>query len=548
MAFDGIVLNAVVCELRAKLLNGKLNKIFEPTKNEIILGFYSSGENLALLVNVNPEYARFHCTTYSKPNPIQAPNFCMLLRKHLMGAKLIQINTFGLERVIELCFETYNDLNDKVIKKLVVQIMSGYSNIILVNSNNMIIDSLKHVSNGITEILPAREYELPKSSKRSFAELKNYNEFEGVVLNSDDPIDKILSENFIGISRKFIQCIVKENSLSLHPTGSELEIIYNRIKYTLEHISDIILKDEDDDYSISIGTNKSSLSVNYFLDDYYMKKENITSFKHLRNHLLSLISVQLKKYLKRLENINSKLNECSDMEKYRIYGELITSNLYKYNSNENMSEVTLENYYDEQKEITIPLDKKYSISKNAERFFKKYNKLKNTLQIVSLQKKETEIELEYIQSILFSIENSTEISELQDINDEIEESKIIGKPNIMPYKKKHEPNRRSTPIELNINNFTVLVGKNNKQNDLLTLKIANKQDLWFHVQKIQGSHVVLKTEGKVVPDEVILKCAQIAMQNSKAKDSTNVPVDYCIVKNVKKPSGAKPRNGSLYRL
>ena len=223
------------------------------------------------------------------------------------------------------------------------------------------------------------------------------------------------------------------------------------------------------------------------------------------------------------------------MDTYRLYGELITSNLYRF-SNENLEQVTVLNYYDNS-EITIKLDKRYSVSKNATLFFKKYNKLKSTLEIVSVQKKETQLELEYLESILFSIENSNTYSDLEEIEKEMEESSIF-----QAHKKAISPKKQGIcePMNFEFQGFTILAGKNNKQNDLLTLKTANRNDLWFHTQKIQGSHVILKVENRPVPDEVIAFCAKIAKENSKAKNSSNVPVDYCKVKHIKKPSGAKP--------
>ena len=526
-------------------LGGKVNKIFEPTKTEVIFGFYTSGKNVALLANVQPETARLHCTTHSKPNPFQAPNFCMLLRKHLVGAKLAYVNTFDLERVLELDFETHNELNDIVIKKIFIEVMASHSNIILTNYNNVIIDSLRHVVSPTLEIMPARIYELPHNSKHSFLKLADFNEFARVMPQTiEEPIDKVLSDTFIGISRSFIQNLLQSHTISATPNNDELQLIYNEIKNITQNFSNISLKLNDDgnDYSVYLNNAKEPLEVNFFLDDFYAEKEEKSLFLQKRNQLLSQISAQLKKYTKRLENINVKLQECQDMEKYRIYGELLTSNLYRYSPHTNLEKITVQNYYDEQKEITISLDKKYSLNKNVEKFFKKYNKLKNTLKIVSIQKKETQIELEYIQSILFSIENSTTIQELEDIANEINESDILdtNHNHNSQFPKKSKVEIKSSPLEFNIDGFTVLVGKNNKQNDTLTLKIANRQDIWFHVQNIQGSHVILKTENKHVPDNVIFKCATLAAQNSKAKNSSHVAVDYCLVKNVKKPSGTRP--------
>ncbi len=548
MAFDGIVLNCVVNELNSEIIGAKVNKIFEPSRSDIIFGLYNHGKSYSFLINIQPEIARFHLTTYNKPNPLQAPNFCMLLRKHLMNAKIVAINTFDLERVIEIVFESYNELKDIVVKKIFVETMASHSNVILTNSQNTIIDALRHVSNNSLEIIPARQYKIPSNKKHSILKIKNGSEFlKYIPKEALVSFDKVLSENFIGISRSFCQNLLPNATTPVNIL-SDIEIInaFNLIKNIINNIPNLSLKLTKDkkDYMI-FPCEKNALDVNFFLDNYYHNKEIENNFLNKKKQLLGIISSQLKKYLKRLENINLKLKECENIEKYRIYGELITANLFRYKPHLILNEIIVQNYYDNQKEICIPLDKRFSISKNAEKYFKKYNKLKNTLKVVTIQKRETEIELEYIQSILFSIENSSDIDDLEGISSEINESGLLNT-------KKNEKNKKSEsqsfPIEFNIDGYTVLVGKNNKQNDFLTFKIANRQDIWFHVQNTQGCHVVLKSNGKPITEKIILKCANFAVQNSKAKNSTNVPVDYCPVKNVKKPSGSKPRHGNLSKL
>ena len=248
----------------------------------------------------------------------------------------------------------------------------------------------------------------------------------------------------------------------------------------------------------------------------------------------------MNKYKKRLNNINRKLKECDNKEKYQLYGELITSNLYRIkDTNSNLIE--LENYYDNNNIISIPLDKKYSVSNNAKRYFKKYNKLKNALEICSKQKEDTESELNYIESIIYELENANNIDDVNAVYLEISENDIFKSSfNEKKQKTKHNEKTSLNPIELNIDGFNVLIGKNNIGNDYLTTKIANKTDLWFHTKDIHGSHVILKLDDKEPNNDIILKCAQIAAYHSKAKLSSNVPVDYCYVKYVKKPNKAKP--------
>ena len=277
-----------------------------------------------------------------------------------------------------------------------------------------------------------------------------------------------------------------------------------------------------------------------FIDDFYYNKEQKEQFNSKRNNILKVILVYLKKYQKRLQNINKKLKECESKETYQLYGELITSNLYRI-KNTNEDKIQLENYYDNNNLITIPLDKKYSVANNAKRYFKKYNKLKNALEICAIQKKETELELDYIESVVYELESSTTLADLEQIYAEISESSIFKDSFNKSKNKKKKQNVPSSiqPVQLHIDGFIVYVGKNNICNDYLTTKLANKNDLWFHTKDIHGSHVVLNLENKTPNNGILQKCAELAAYHSKAKLSSNVPVDYCYIKYVKKPSKSK---------
>ncbi len=537
MAFDGIITKCIISELNKSIINSKVNKIFEPTKNDIMIGLYNSGINYCLHICINPSTCRIHLTTHSKPNPISAPNFCILLRKHLIGSKIISISSFDLDRIIEINFECYNELNDKIIKKLFVEIMGSCSNIILTNANNIIIDAIKHISCN-REIMPAREYELPITNKQSILKTDTFDEFNKILssISKNEPLDKKISDSFNGLCRPFIQYVLQKND-------NNLQNSFNYIKNIISNIGSnkLMCINTKNDYVIDFTNNNSSenLSTNFFIDDFYYDKEIENAFVNFRNDILKIVLSQLKKCTKKLDNINNKLHECNKMDEYKLFGELITANLYKLK--ENTDSVTLENYYDNNSLITIPMDKSTSPNKNAEKYFKKYNKLKNTLEIVSKQKQETQQELNYIESIVFSIENSRTISDLEDIFDEISEN-ITFSSRVKDKKQKNtrKVNVKNTPMKYNINGFTVLVGKNNRQNDELTLKIASKEDYWFHTQQIHGSHVILRTEGKEVDENILYECAKLAVKYSKANLSSNVPVDYTLVKFVKKPSSAKP--------
>lgn len=547
MAFDGIVLKSVVSELNTCLINGKINKVYMPNSNEILLGIYSGGKNYCLLCNISSNSYRIHLTTTSKPNPLNAPNFCMLLRKHLVGFRIVNISTLNLERIVTIELEGYNELNDKLRKKLIIELMGKHSNIILLNESNKIIDSIRHLdisSGSLRDILPAREYILPNNDTK----LDFYNASKEDFINIiNDDITKSITNNYIGFSNSFVSSILENLNISNDDfSKNDISTLYDTIRTILLNIETNnvkLINYNTNDYVIT-SSNTEPLQVNFFLDDFYSQKEEKDSINTYRNNLLKLVLTVLKKISKKLDNINIKLKECDNMDKYRIYGELITSNLYKLDFNQNAESVVLENYYDNNNNITIPLDKTISISYNAKKFFKKYHKLKNTLEIVSVQKQDTEKEIDYLESIVYELENSNSISDLDEIYLEISENGIFKgkeKSNI----KKNKVNKKKVhdeyePIIYTVDGFTLYVGKNNKQNDYITTKLGKNEDYWFHTKDIRGSHCLLKCNGKNVKEHTLVACCQIAAFHSKAKLSSNVPVDYCFVKYVKKPNGSKP--------
>lgn len=561
MAFDGIVTKAIATEL-SELNGARIDKVFQPTKNEIILGLYLNKKNYALNICIDSQNCRINLTTNSKPNPQVAPNFCMLLRKNLIGLKLKNIITFDLERLVILEFEGFDELDDIISKKLIIELMGKHSNIILLDDANIIIDSLRHIKEideNYRDILPHTKYSYPTSNKCSFLELKDFEDFKNHLDISDiGTFPTQISNTFNGISKGFINSIIKKLEIK-DLTVSNLELIYNYIKNIIinigtNNLSFETVKNQEGiikDYFLIPSKSKTSFELNFFIDDFYYNKETTETFRNYRNTLLKLILDALKKYNKRLYNINEKLHECDDMEKYRIYGELITANLYRI-PNKNLEEIKLENYYDNNNTILIKLDKRYSPSINAKRFFKKYSKLKNALAIVSEQKKDTLKELDYIESIVYELESSSSIDELTSIFDEISENDIFKEKTSKVNNTKKSKIKKSkltknkevsfNPIKYSVDGYTVLVGRNNKENDYLTLKYASKNDIWFHTKDFHGSHTILKISNNLPypNDNILVEVAKIAAQHSKAKNSSNVPVDYCEVKYVKKPSGSRP--------
>lgn len=578
MAFDGMVTSAVVAELNTCLINGKINKIFEPNKNELLLGIYSSGKNYCLNISIDSALYRINLTTNTKPNPQNVLNFCMVLRKHLTGGIIKRIYTNGLERIVFIDIETHNELNDLVTKTLVVELMGKHSNVILLNSNYNVIDSLRHLNkfdNSVRDIFPGSKYQNVFSDKLNFYDIKTFDDFyKSLNITDNFSIASSLAKNYNGFGKNNILYLLEYlNIEDSSNSSSDLKALYNYLK----DIINILHTDSLDnvkqfycvvpkannfigikthtsskkDYFIYTSDNYEPLSINFFIDDFYYEKETTEQFANYKETVLKLVLTQVKKIQEKISSIDDKIKDCSKTELYKLYGELITSNLYRIPDYPQNS-VTLENYYDNNSPITIPLDNTISPSKNAKLFFKKYRKLQNTIAIVGKQKELAEIELQYLDSIIYEINTATCIDDIDNIYSEICDNLLYKGKNINTVnnhlnnqnksKKLNKENANNMPAKYLIDGYTVLVGKNNKQNDYLTCKLAQNSDIWFHTKDIHGSHVVLKLDNSKtdVPDSVLYKCAALAAYFSKAKMSKNVPVDYTFIKNVKKPNGAKP--------
>lgn len=573
MAFDGIVTKSITKELK-NIIGYKIDKVYEPDKNTVTLGLYGKSSNLMLLICISSNNCRISLTSHPQKNPSTAPNFCMLLRKYLIGLKIKNIYTIDLERIVFIDLENNENPNKPICRKLIIELMGKHSNIILTDSNNIIIDSMRHTStleNSNRDIYPTARYIFPESTKYSFLELNTFDDFYNAIepklieyisenslnienLNvSNFMIDKIISNTFNGISLSFIQNILSKLNIK-EISKNNLELIYNKINEILSSsFLDIFLAENQKDYYLYTSNieNESQFNLNYKIDNFYFEKEASELFKNYRNSILHLILATLKKYEKRLENIDNKLSECNNMDKFRLYGELITSNLYRI-PNRNVNSIEVENYYDNNSPITIPLDQKYLPSYNAKRYFKKYNKLKNALAIVNVQKDETIRDIDYIESVIYELDNAKSIDDLGAIYDEISENGLFSDKLKVKSSSKKASNKKAklmtknkltsfNPLKYVIDGYTVLVGRNNKENDYLTCKFANKNDIWFHTKDIHGSHVILKTNpNEIVPDDVLFEVAKLAAKHSKAKNSSHIPVDFCKVSFVKKPSGSKP--------
>lgn len=559
MAFDGIVLNKVVNELQA-LKNGKVSRIYEPNKNELIFSVYANGKTYALNIDISADNYRLNLTTNEKPNPFVAPNFCMLLRKYLINSKINKIYTNGLERICFIEFECFNEMNDKIYRALIIELMGKYSNVILVNAENTIIDALKRFdseseNSTSRSIMPGRKYIFPKSDKKDFLSLSQ-KDFINLCMESDKhTLDTLLPSLFTGISKLFIQSILEELKLSNTVCESSLKEIYTYINKIINRDNCIcknyknnytVFKDNKDENDNVLDSN--SFQINFFLDDFYFQKSQEDIFKNYRNNLLKIINGTLDKITRKLDNINVKIESCRNMEKYKTYGELLIANIYRIDTLKvTQNYVEVENYYDNNNLVQIPINNELSTSQNAENYFKKYNKQKNTLEIVNAQKKDSEKELDYLGSLIYELDNAIDLDSVNEIYNEISENILFNdntslKANSKTQSKgiRKETSSLDNYMRMNIDGYTVLVGKNNRQNDYIAMKVANDNDYWFHTKDIHGSHVILRCNGDMPKMDTIIKCAKIAAYYSKAKFSSNVPVDYTLVKYVKKPNGSVP--------
>ena len=549
MAFDGIITNAIVNELNNNILLSKVEKIYMPTKNDIVLAFHSANrEKLKLLISIDPSNARFHFTSIQRENPEKAPQFCMVLRKYLQGAKLLEIKQYGLDRVVSILFENINELGDKTNYFLYIELMGKYSNIILVNNDNKIIDSIKHVDSSmssIREVLPLREYILPTTlNKQEFLGM-NYEAFiANLQLASMDPffseenMTKIIANQFVGFSKVFIDNLLVVCGFKDKFTPEVTQKMFNLINLVLYNSSSHLLHfiNYENDYHVDLAdfsTSTNTRCLSDFLDDYYSKKEYLALLKNSKLNLKKDVNVFKSKYQKNLNRVSEILSESNNMEKYKLYGELISANMHALKGGE--KELIAENYYDNNKKISIPLNETLSPSRNSQQYFKKYTKLKTAISHATEQKKEYEDNIDYLDSVLFSIDEASSTDELIDIKKELSEAGFI---NFAHGKKKYKDEESLGPYIYELNGIKVYAGRNNIQNDTLTLKEARKTYTWLHAKDVHGSHVIIASDNP--SNEVIEYAAKIAIKHSEAKNSSKVSVDYTKVKNVHKPSGSKP--------
>ena len=558
MSYNGLVNYFVIEELKTKIINGKIDKIFEHNFEKIVLGIYSKSSKYLLNIVINSQFYRINLTSNPKPNPMQAPNFCMTLRKYLLNTHITNIYTNNFERIVFIEFEGNNKVKDSLPKKLIIELMGKYSNIILINSDNIIIDALRHFSinsGSLRNIFAGEKYVFPNSTKLDFVNVQNNEEFYNIIKNysdfvQNDSLASIISNRFTGFDKESIKIYELKLNISDNINKNSAYLLFDYINRLIKNKGNIFCEEINNNYYLvsSISKNNTDLYINNFLDNFYTNKELKSTFTNYRNNLLKLILNKLDKLNSKLDSINDKLNECKNADTYKLYGELITSNLYKLN-NSNLDSITLENYYDNNNLINIPLDKSISPHINAKNYFKKYRKLKNAITVINEQKEIVLSNINYLETIIYEIEIAKTIAEIDEIYSEIQNDNInlkykkqknFSNKKVKNNLKNKKDNQIGEILKFNIDGFTVLVGKNNKQNDYITLKLANNEDIWFHVKDFPGSHVVLRTENKIPSQDTINKCANLAKKYSKVNQSSNISVDYTYIKYVKKQNKAKP--------
>ena len=567
MAFDGITTRIIVNELNNFILNSRVEKIYVPTRNEIWIYLHTaSRKSVKLLISIDANNCRFHLSNESRNNPEKAPQFCMVLRKYLIGSKLLSISQIGLDRIIKFTFETINDFGDIVSKDLIVELMGKYSNIILLDDMK-IIDSIRHVDitmSSVREVLPSRKYVYPSSLGKANFEETSLEDFQKIMMNAIDQseyesisIANIVSNSFTGFSKNFIISICEY--LGIAPelsksnfTAEILQKIYQEISFVLsaipQNITTFSLTENKKDYTIHIAQIHDMVSHakksnpneevtispknSHFLDTFYSEKENISLVKAAKQNIEHEINSHLNKLKKKLALVLQTLEDEVKLEKYRQYGEIISSNIYQMHLG--MDKLVTENFYDNNVIVEIPLQVNLSPSRNAGQYFKKYNKLKGSISHAKIYQKNYESEIEYLTSVLFELQEAATLFEVDEIHEELEKAGYMKKPN----KKGKKQDEVSVPLEYEYQGTKILVGRNNIQNDRLTLKTAKKNYTWLHTKNIHGSHVIIEKEN--VDDALLYFAATLAKKHSQAKNSSKVEVNYTLVKYVHKESGAKP--------
>lgn len=559
MSYDGMVTHSVVAELNEKLVNGKIDKIYQPENDEIIIAVRTYNGNYKLLLSASASNPRVHITEAVKENPLTPPMLCMLMRKHLQGSKIINIEQYGFDRVIRIYAEGRNEMGDICVKTIIAEIMGRHSNIILVDENNKIMDSAKHIDftvSAVRQILPGLIYEGPPAQDKLRPDDYSLPDLHRMLDNSDADVllDKFLLSSFIGMSpllaREIVYTFCGNTQLRRGEADTAAFIAHTDAflkKICRDEYSPSLIISTDDNKPFAFSCvplsqygnsviSESHNSISKVIDLYYFKRAQREHMNQRAAYLTKLIQNNIERCAKKMDLHQTNLNKSKKRDKYKIFGDLLTANIYQIK--QGMTEFEAINYYSENQEsIKIPLAADKTPAQNAQRYYKLYNKAKVTEKYAAEQYQSAKDELYYLESVFDALDKAETPADLAEIKDELSDCGYVPK-----VKAKQKNNKKSEPMKfVSSDGFEILIGKNNKQNDELTIRRAYSTDIWMHTKDIPGSHTIIRTNGgHEVPDRTVIEAAALAAYYSKAQNSSKVPVDYTAVRNVKKPNGAKP--------
>ncbi len=560
MAFDGITVAAVVKELKDTLIGSRIYKIAQPETDELLLTLktVSDGQK-RLLISADASLPLLYFTENNKQAPMTAPGFCMLLRKHLQNGRIIDITQPGLERIINIHVEHLNEMGDLCRKSLVVEIMGKHSNIIFINDENMIIDSIKHISgmiSSVREVLPGRSYFIPDTQDKTDPLSASREAFFEIISSRALPVFKALYTSFTGLSPLIAQEICTRAGIDGDTSTAQFQESENGTVLLAKlyiAFSDMMTAVKEGSFSPVIfyensapvefsampltsyeaNAKKEITSISELLEQYYAEKNQITRIRQKSADLRKIVQTALERNIKKYDLQLRQMKDTEKKDKYRIYGELL--NTYGYGAAPNAKSLEALNYYTGEI-ITIPLDPHLTPSENAKKYFDKYGKLKRTYEALSTLTKEVKEEIDHLESIQNALDIALLEEDLTQIKEEMIESGYIRrKGNTKKVKITSKPFHY-----ISSDGFHMYVGKNNFQNDELTFKFATGNDWWFHAKGMPGSHVIVKTNGNELPDQTFEEAARLAAHYSKGKGQEKVEIDYVEKKHVKKPNGSKP--------
>lgn len=554
MPLDGIFLSHLKEELQTSV-GCRVDKIHQPSRDELVLNLRSVAFSGKLLISARSSGARIHFSLAKFDNPAEPPAFCKLIRKHLSSAKITAVEQAGLDRILFIRFMTYNEMGDVVHPFLAIELITGRANIILCEESGRILDALHRsdIESSTRLIQPGLVYSLPEKEEKLNPFYCSEKELSDAVCSSLKPLGSAFVSLIDGVSplvsrelafRVVADTDIPANQLDLQQKEALIEVL-REFKKDLSNPASYTLKDQNGQpkdfsfipifqYGQAIKSVKEE-SFSLLLDGFYNEKDQIARIKTKSQDILRLLSNIKNRTERKLEYRLKDLEKCKNREQLRIYGELLKANIYSIEKGSSFARV--QNYYDENMDfIDIPLDPTLSPSANAAKYFKEYKKTYTAEQTLTALIAEDKKELIYIDSVLLALSEAKSVLDLSEIREELADAGYIFR-----NEKQKRKTELSKPRQFETQSgFKILVGKNNRQNDLLTTKLASKHDLWFHTKNIPGSHVILITEGKEVDDDSLLFAARLSAGFSKASKGENVPVDFTEVRFVKKPSGAKP--------